>query len=469
MSERLPNGYRTATEDTGDEMSKLTDARIRAAKAAGNDLWLTDDGVRGAGRLVLRVKPGRAKLFYYRYTDLDGRRTHYAIGPYKPDGNGKASFTLDQARIRCAELVKIRTDHGDVHGYLDAQKRERARQRREQAEAEARETLLAQSQSFGRLLEFYIEHLKREGKHSADEVRRALRLHVLDLPEWQELREKRAADIRPQDVRAIVRRMTDAGIRRQADKIRSYLRAAFSVGAEHADTFCVEQNPVAAIKRVRGANQKGDRVLSADELRAFWQQLEGASPMLRNSLRLAIVLGGQRFAQLARIRAQDVDLDARTVLLFDPKGMRERPREHLLPIGETAAGLLAPALAINGSAPYVFSTDGRAPIHPSTLSELVHTVALRMVEKGSARAMFRGGDLRRTCETMLAALAISRDVRAQVQSHGLGGVQVAHYDRHDYMPEKRAALEAWERRLLDIVEGRQALGGRVVPLRKGAA
>ncbi len=451
-------------------MGKLTDARIRATKATGNDLWLTDDmHVRGAGRLVLRVKLGGSKLFYYRYTGTDGKRAHYAIGPYKSDGDGLASFTLDQARTRCAELVKIRTDQGDVHGYLEAEKRERARQRREQAEAETQAALRAQSESFGRLLEFYIEHLKRAGKYSADEVRRTLRLHVLDLPEWQELMAKRAADIRPQDIRVIVRRMTDAGIRRQADKIRSYLRAAFSLGAEHAETFCVEQNPVAAIKRVRGANQKGDRVLSADELRAFWQELESASPMVRDTLRLTIVLGGQRFAQLLRIRAQDVDLDARTVLLFDPKGMRESPREHLLPLTETAASLLARALAINGSAPFVLSTDGRTPIHPSTLSALVHTLALRMVEKGSARAMFRGGDLRRTCETMHAALAISKDLRAQLQSHGLGGVQAAHYDRHDYLSEKRAALETWERRLLDIVEGRHAPPSRVVPLRKGAA
>jgi integrase len=464
------NGYRTATKDAADRMAKLTDARIRAAKTARNDCWLTDDvHVRGAGRLVLRVKAGGSKLFYYRYTGPEGKRAHYAIGPYKSDGDGLASFTLDQARTRCAELVKIRTDHGDVHGYLEAEKRERTRERREQADAEARAALLAQSQSFGRLLEFYIEHLKREGKHSADEVRRALHLHVLDLPEWQQLIEKRAADIRPPDIRAIIRRMSDAGIRRQADKVRSYLRAAFSLGAEHAETFCVEQNPVAIIKRVRGANQKGDRVLSADELRAFWLELESASPMLRDSVRLAIVLGGQRFAQLLRIRAQDVDLDARTVLLFDPKGMRERPREHLLPVGETAAALLAGALAINGAAPYILSTDGRTSIHPSTLSELVHTVALRMVEKGTARAMFRGGDLRRTCETMQAALAIPKDLRAQLQSHGLGGVQAAHYDRHDYLAEKRAALKAWERRLLEIVEGHHAPSGRVLPLRIGAA
>jgi len=53
-------------------------------------------------------------------------------------------------------------------------------------------------------------------------------------------------------------------------------------------------------------------------------------------------------------------------------------------------------------------------------------------------------DLRRTCETMLAAMGVSSDVRAHLQSHGLGGVQTRHYDRHSTMDEKRKALELWE-------------------------
>ena len=56
-------------------------------------------------------------------------------------------------------------------------------------------------------------------------------------------------------------------------------------------------------------------------------------------------------------------------------------------------------------------------------------------------------DLRRTAETHMAALGISSDVRAQIQSHGLGGIQARHYDRHDYMPEKQSALALWVQRL----------------------
>jgi hypothetical protein len=55
-------------------------------------------------------------------------------------------------------------------------------------------------------------------------------------------------------------------------------------------------------------------------------------------------------------------------------------------------------------------------------------------------------------------------VRAQLQSHGLGGVQQRHYDRHEYALEKRAALEKWARHLAALKSGKQA---NVVPLSRG--
>jgi hypothetical protein len=64
-----------------------------------------------------------------------------------------------------------------------------------------------------------------------------------------------------------------------------------------------------------------------------------------------------------------------------------------------------------------------------------------------ARESFQLRDLRRTCETQMAALKISRDLRAQLQSHGLGGVQARHYDRHSYFAEKKQALQKWAKHL----------------------
>ena len=95
-------------------------------------------------------------------------------------------------------------------------------------------------------------------------------------------------------------------------------------------------------------------------------------------------------------------------------------------------------LAYNPDAEFLFTSDGKRPVSIDTLSSAVTQIS------GGA---YQLRDLRRTSETMLAALGISKDLRAQIQSHGLGGVQDRHYDRHDYMPEKCRALEKWNREL----------------------
>jgi len=70
---------------------------------------------------------------------------------------------------------------------------------------------------------------------------------------------------------------------------------------------------------------------------------------------------------------------------------------------------------------------------------------------------------RRTAETLFASKGISRDVRAQIQSHGFSGVQARHYDKHDYRDKKRRALESWAA----LLRGKR--GAKVIPLRGKAA
>ena len=50
---------------------------------------------------------------------------------------------------------------------------------------------------------------------------------------------------------------------------------------------------------------------------------------------------------------------------------------------------------------------------------------------------------------MLAASGIDEKIRGRLQSHGVSGVQARHYDGHDYVDEKRHALET----LFAILEG----------------
>lgn len=84
------------------------------------------------------------------------------------------------------------------------------------------------------------------------------------------------------------------------------------------------------------------------------------------------------------------------------------------------------------------------------------TVGIRRSEICTAMGVedFDLRDIRRTAETMMVAMGISKETRAQLLSHGLGGVQDVHYDKHSYTAEKRSALEAWEDKLESILTGK---------------
>jgi len=121
---------------------------------------------------------------------------------------------------------------------------------------------------------------------------------------------------------------------------------------------------------------------------------------------------------------------------------------------------------LSDEAEQVFSSDGKRGLRPETVSEIVTDLSTAMRKAKETREPFELRDIRRTCETMLASLGVSSDVRAQLQSHGLGGVQQRHYDRHEYALEKRAALEKWERHLDRLMAGKSA---KVLPMARKKA
>jgi len=189
----------------------------------------------------------------------------------------------------------------------------------------------------------------------------------------------------------------------------------------------------------------------------------------RDLLLLCLLLGGQRPTQLLRARLVDLDLSGNTITLFDPKGARSQPRVHILPLTDEAARILnrlaeRSASFVNvsdGKSSLLFTSDGMRGLRVETVSALVNDIATEMLEAKELRESFQLRDLRRTCETMLAAMGMSSDIRAQVQSHGLGGVQARHYDRHNYMGEKLSTLEKWNLHLDTMITGKT---GAVIPM-----
>jgi integrase len=326
----------------------------------------------------------------------------------------------------------------------------------------------------GSLCASYVGHLEALGKRSAKDAACAFRVHVTGAQ--PELAKVPAAEIQPEQIADLIRSIREKGKDRMAGVVRSYLNAAYqqAIGARF-DTgasasfngFGVTQNPVAPIKAIRV--KAGERTLSLSELRDYLNRL--GDGIIDQALMLALLAGGQRMAQLLRARVADWDAEQRVLRLWDGKGKRETAREHLLPLGARGAELVD-GLAVRAREKAAQAAQGGEKPDPNPSlwlsvggAVVVHsTPGKRVVEiaKAMGGESFDLRDIRRTCETQLAGLGISRDIRAQLLSHGLSGVQATHYDRHGYMDEKRSALAAWE----DHLSG----GGssNVVPIRKSA-
>jgi integrase len=415
----------------------LTDATIRALRDGESR---TDGSLPvGAGRLMIECVKVRGVLhrrwlFRHRFDTGVGK---LRLGDYPAVG-------LDEAR------TKARTHIEQVRQGIDPRV---AAFEHKQAVVKAEREKAALG-SLRALLASYVAWLKASGKSSAREVERLFSRHVLE--PWPQLASLPAQSITPEMMREVLARMIKAGIGRQTNIARSYLHAAFVHGA-HADldprraaaqasTFRLASNPIALLPRIAEFESARDRVLDDDELRQLWVTLDKRKDALGATIRCIMLLGGQRFRQILRVNLCDYDQQRGTLRLTDPKGKRQKAAAHVLPVSRQVARELEALVFVNATG-YVFSTSGGGkPIHHTTISGEIGAIAR------AAGSAYKPGDIRRTVETRLQALGVSRDVRAQLLSHGrTSGVQARHYERYDFLPEKRAALQLWEEHLASVV------------------
>lgn len=418
---------------------------VRALQSLEVGRFVRVSGVRGAGTLEARRVDG-AVLFYFRYTGPDGSRVRIPLGTFDPAG--KAGLSLAQATTEAGRLSKrYQAGERDLRGAIASEAAERERvQQVQKAAAEAQR--LRDSATLAALAGAYVKQLREAGKSSATAVKQALDRHIKD--KWPGLWERPAGDLCADDFIGPLAALTEAGKVREAAKLRSYLRAAYAAAIAaksnprmHADlrTLALSANPLRDMAAIQSDSPARVRALALGELRAYWSRLETMPAPYGPLLRFHLLTGGQRCEQLARAKVTEVDSDARTLTLFDSKGRRSVARTHLVPLIPAAWQALGDMAPVRAGDFAVTINSGISGASYYTYRAAVLEVSEAMVKAEESAATFTPGDIRRTVETRLAARRVSREVRAHLQSHGLGGVQSRHYDRHDYLDEKREALE----------------------------
>jgi hypothetical protein len=229
----------------------LTDRFLRTLKASDRRTEMGDAGCRG---LSIRCTPAGVKTWTFAYK-LNGRMRRITLGEYPALG-------LSEARTQADERRAQRGAGNDPRALQDA---ERA--------AQAQTTL-----TFGELCEFYVEHVKAGGKISwkTDEG-------YLKRPKAK-FGKRPAISITKRELMDFFETIARTS-KSSANRTQSTVRTMWGWAA---DRDHIPMNFLAGVKKMGGKENEKDRVLTADELRAFLAALVDVEVEATEPVQLAL-------------------------------------------------------------------------------------------------------------------------------------------------------------------------------------
>ncbi len=384
--------------------------RLRLTKSAIDDLPVTskdilywDAGLPGFG---IKVTPKGRKVFLvlYRVAGAGSRLRKYTIGPY-------GRVTLPMARAQAQKIFAARLDGRDP-----AEEKKQSRRR-----------LVVDR--LDELVETFIrEHVSQIGT-----VRRITNLLRRDvIAHWgamsvHEIKKRDVIDL----VSTVSQRNPHAGYR-LLKTLKTFFR--WSVGRAVIDFSPAEGVPSGWREVSR------DRVLTDQELAAVILAAR-KMPWPYGGVVEFLALTGQRREEVAQLKPLEIDENARTWTI--PAERTKNKRAHIVHLSEPAWALIAGRL--NGS--YVFlSTRGS---HFQTFGK-----AKRELDKLCGVHGWRVHDLRRTIVSGMARLGVPPHVADKILNHQSGTISgvAAVYQRHDFLSERKEALERWGTHVDQIIQ-----------------
>ena len=420
-------------------MGKLTDVQIRKWIKDGNPTAKADgDGL----TFTLSAKGTAAWVLRYRF---GGKARELTLGRY-PD------ITLAKARELAAE-ARVHIQQGrDVA-------REKQKATIERAAAKT-------------LRELAADYMSKAFPHLAANTIKQRRHHIegVILPKLGSLP---AREVMTADVVALVEAVGKKSVN-VAELVFTAVSEIFKHGlARHV----VTANPCAGISvsAICGKPEpKRQRLkLTEDELRVILPALPGIGA--ENALAVKIQLATcVRLGELAKAEWEHVDFDRAE--WFVPDQNSKTGRGFTIPLPPAVVGwfrelepfacgsrFLLPARQVRRTRNH----GGEVHFEQRAMNAMLHKLCEKL---GGKVRRFTPHDLRSTARSHLAALGVNILVAERCLNHSLGGL-IAIYDQHDYMTERRAALELWTDFILACDAGRAWLpqADNVIPLRKAGA
>ena len=412
----------------------LTDRKIQSLKPRAAPYIVPDPQVPGHG---VRVMPSGHRSFVLntRYPGSSNPAPR-ALGSY-------GELTLEQARKKAGQWRNL------IKGGIDPQIQE---------ERDRQATLLKQRTIFTAVAEDFIRAKlgkERKGREVERDIRRDL------VPKWGR---RPITEISRSEIRQLIEdKAQDAPA--QARNLLGTAKRLFSWAVDR-EAYGLSASPAADIKPSKidaiGEKRSRDRALNDEELFALWRTV-GRLKYPYGPVYQLLILTALRLNEAADAHWSEFDLknDVWVIPASRMKGKNSKARPHAVPLIAEIKSILAELPRFNRGR-FLFSTTfGEKPVWISNKIKdkidarmllTLRTLARRRGEDASTveLAPWTNHDIRRSVRSNLSRLRIAEEVREAVLAHVRPGIKGT-YDVHDYLDEKRQALDLWAVRLRSIV------------------
>jgi integrase len=375
---------------------RLTKSAIDALPTSKSDVVYWDAGCPGFG---IKVTPIGRKVFIvlYRTGGAGSRLRKYTIGPY-------GRVTLHQARVAAQKVFAAKLEGRDPAAEKGAARRRIVTDRVED------------------LLETFILQRLSQNR-SGGEIARLLRREVGNTWAGRSIHEISKRDV-VEVVTAIEQRGAPVAANKALKSIKTFLR--WCVGRAVLDQSPAEGVPLPSKEVAR------DRVMDDNELAHVILAARKIGGPYGGIVEL-LALTGQRREEVARLQWEELDLAHQLWTL--PKSRTKNAKAHVVHLSEQSMAVLTRA---DQPGQYVFSMLGTKPFQEFSRAK-------RQLDQLSGVSGWRLHDLRRTCVSGMARLGVAPHVADKILNHQAGTISgvAAVYQRHDFLAERRAALDLW--------------------------
>jgi integrase len=457
--------------------TRLTAATVEQAKKGKERREIADGGCAG---LYLVVFPSGAKSWALRFraplarSAADGQRAARKLTLGSAGGKDASAhkpaigrpLTLVQARklaTDALEQVARGIDPTDV---------------RRTEKAKARETVREDTIDAA-MVEFMVRYRGKKTQGLRESTRRLTALHLGLKPDpddpskWvksghgvlKHWSGRPLSAITKRDAIVLLEGMVDDGHGVSANRVLTVLKTCF---AWFLKRDMLVTSPVAMLD-APAQEASRERKLNDVELATLWRAAAAEAYPFGDLVRLLALTGGRR-DELREATWSEFDLEGRIWKL--PAARSKNNREHIVPLSPLAIDILQKLPRFKGSQ-LLFTTTLETPISGITRMKIrLDEAMVAEMRKSDPKFVLEPWtlhDLRRTFASGLQRLGFAIEIVEAALNHksgtlaGVAGI----YAKHDYLPEKTKALEAWARHVDGLVNGRAP--PKVIPMTARAA